>query len=171
MPFWKKRRRGEDSEGTTSGRAPLLDLAAQVIATGEGEIVRRPPEEILLARGGYERYVDSKLAPEHRLATELIPGLEEAWDSLADDVEPLLEYGGMGAGPGAGWSWTIAALDIGDGLRIYTEMRSGNAPSQGVFLIGVTTEGSSADRLVEDAFLASENGRALEAGEDDEDVW
>jgi hypothetical protein len=152
----------EDVDDTRGrGLRSLLDLAARVIATGEGDIVRRPPQEILLARDGYERYIDSKLEPADRLAALLIPGVEEAWDLLTDDVEPLLEYEGMGGAPGAGWGWTLSAVDIGDGLRIYTEMRSGSAPQPGIFLIGVTNEGPSADGLVKHAFLASEDGRAL----------
>jgi hypothetical protein len=50
----------------------------------------RPPQGILLARDGYERYIDGKLEPADRLAAQLIPGVEEAWD-FTDDVEPLLE--------------------------------------------------------------------------------
>jgi hypothetical protein len=84
------------------------------------------------------------------------------------------KYEGTGGAPGAGWKWTISAVDIGDGLRIYTEMRSGSAPQPGIFLIAVTNEGPSADGLVEDTLLAGEDGRALEAGQaepSDEDVW
>ena len=99
-------------------------------------------------------------------------GVEEAWDSLSADtaVEPLLDYEGMGAGPGAGWQWTINACDLDDGRRIYTEMKSGNLPEPGIFLIGVTGQpGPHADRLVVEAFRRSESGQFLQ--EADEVQW
>lgn len=140
----------------------LKEVVDRILAEGEGETVRRPVEKILLARDGYERYIDSQLKPSERLERKLIPGVEEEWDSLTEDlqIEPLISYEGMGVGPGGGWLVTISAYDLGDGRRIYTEMQSGDVPEPGIFLIAVTDQsGPETDALVTDAFDASEEGR------------
>ena len=93
------RERNKDSVRDEQAFIAIVD---EVIANGEGQLVCRPQEPILLARDGYERYLDGMREPSDRLATKLIPGVEEAWDALTarTEVMPLLTYEELGAGPG-----------------------------------------------------------------------
>jgi len=151
---------------------PLLRVVDQVMTSGrQSEGLRRPKEKVLLARDGYERYIDSKLDPADSLAARIPAGLEEAWDAASARTEgtELLRYEAMGAHPGGGWLWTIGALDLADGRRLYTELPSGDTPEPGIFLIAVTDRPSAGtDRAVVEAFRASEAGQELEMSEEAE---
>jgi hypothetical protein len=143
---------------------PLLNVVDEVMLAGKGALIRRPAEPILIARDGYERYIDSKLNPEDRLEAELAPGVEEAWDALAQsrELRQLVRHEGMGGHPGGGWLWEVDAVDLDDGRRIYVENSSGDVVGdRGIFLVAVTARPSDeADNAAREERLESDQGQA-----------
>ena len=134
---------GKPENATT----PLVEIV-DLLFTGETALLAFPAERVLIARDGYERYIDGKLAESDRLASHLSPGVEEAWDALTAEREPrrLRTAEGSGSHPGGGWLLAIESVDLDDGRRLYVERRSGDVPDPGVFLIAATREpGAAAD--------------------------
>lgn len=131
---------GRGSTTEPAELAPLIALVERVLREQQNVLVSYLPEPLLLARDGYERYIDSKLAPEHQLALELGQGVEEGWDALVELRKPrvLAKSSGMGGSPHGGWSYALKAVDLEGTRRLYVEERSGELPQPGIFLVAVT---------------------------------
>ncbi len=163
-------------EGESASRdprlAPLLAVVERLLRDEPDVLVCYPPEPLLIARGGYERYVDSKLAPEDRLERQIGPGLEAAWDALTAirEVHLLAEDDGVGSHPFGGWEYALEAVDLEGRCRLYVEERAGDFPQPGIFFLAVTANrGERADDEVRARWLSDLEDDYEDEYEDDED--